>query len=384
MNKQKRIHKQDSFGEAARILSPVLASYTLSDGRQISKHFFTAFRIGREVNCDLRLDLPIVSRQHAEVYFDGGTWCIRDLDSTNGLHIQGKRVRKAGLSGQTAIQLGVDGPVIHFQADTNENEVIAHELDTPTELVERYLDPHGDSTDNEHGIRMRQAFAKVRKRVRRRYLILLSGVLLLLGASIGVVFYQQLRLERMHTLAVDIFYEMREVELQVVKLNKALQERANASETESLREKQQQLEAMRGQYDKFLDQLGLFTSELSQSERLILRMARIFGESELDAPVEFIEEVEKYIKKWTLTDKFESSVQRATAKGYVEIIYREMVAQQLPPQFFYLALKESGLSERAIGPRTRYGIAKGAWQFIPATAKRLWSKDRSAGGSKQV
>lgn len=374
MNKQKKVFKPNSLGEATRIISPIAASYTLSDGRQVSQHFFKAFRIGRQYDCDLCFDSAIVSRQHAEVYFDGGTWRIRDLDSTNGIYILGKQVQQAGLSGQTVVQLGVEGPVIHLQAGTVENEAIDNQLDTPTEFVEHYLDPHGDGSGDEHGIHVRQTFAKIRKRVRRKYLMLLSGVLLLLGAAIGVVVYQQLRLERMQALAVEIFYDMREVELQVVKLNQALQERDNVSETESLREKHKQLEAMRGQYDKFLDQLGIFSSELSQSERLILRMARIFGESELDAPAEFIDEVKRYIKKWTTTQKFKNSVQRAIAKGYVEVIYREMVAQQLPPQFFYLALKESGLSERAVGPRTRYGIAKGAWQFIPDTAQRYGLK----------
>ena len=40
----------------------------------------------------------------------------------------------------------------------------------------------------------------------------------------------------------------------------------------------------------------------------------------------------------------------------------------LPPQFFYLPLQESGFNVKAVGPKTRYGIAKGIWQFIPPTA----------------
>jgi soluble lytic murein transglycosylase-like protein len=40
----------------------------------------------------------------------------------------------------------------------------------------------------------------------------------------------------------------------------------------------------------------------------------------------------------------------------------------LPPQFFYLALQESGFDPYASGPPTVKGIAKGMWQFIPETA----------------
>lgn len=42
----------------------------------------------------------------------------------------------------------------------------------------------------------------------------------------------------------------------------------------------------------------------------------------------------------------------------------------LSPQFFYLALQESDFNLNATGPKTRYGIAKGMWQFIPSTAGR--------------
>ena len=45
-----------------------------------------------------------------------------------------------------------------------------------------------------------------------------------------------------------------------------------------------------------------------------------------------------------------------------------MLKQSMPPQFFYLALQESNFNNKAIGPRTRFGIAKGPWQFIPPTA----------------
>ena len=47
-----------------------------------------------------------------------------------------------------------------------------------------------------------------------------------------------------------------------------------------------------------------------------------------------------------------------------------MLAQSLPPQFFYLALQESDFNALVSGPKTYAGIAKGMWQFIPPTAER--------------
>jgi hypothetical protein len=45
-----------------------------------------------------------------------------------------------------------------------------------------------------------------------------------------------------------------------------------------------------------------------------------------------------------------------------------MLAQGLPPQFFYLALQESNFDIYSVGPKTYKGHAKGMWQFIPETA----------------
>ena len=45
-----------------------------------------------------------------------------------------------------------------------------------------------------------------------------------------------------------------------------------------------------------------------------------------------------------------------------------MLAQGLPPQFFYLALQESNFDIYTVGPKTYKGYAKGMWQFIPETA----------------
>ena len=49
---------------------------------------------------------------------------------------------------------------------------------------------------------------------------------------------------------------------------------------------------------------------------------------------------------------------------------REFQEQNLPPQFFYLAMQESDFDAFTSGPPTYMGIAKGMWQFIPETGKR--------------
>src|SRR5262249_4228867 len=47
--------------------------------------------IGRRDSCDIPLRLPNVSGMHAELSFREGYWYIKDLNSTNGVKINGVR-----------------------------------------------------------------------------------------------------------------------------------------------------------------------------------------------------------------------------------------------------------------------------------------------------
>jgi hypothetical protein len=48
--------------------------------------------IGRSRQCDITLDDPNISREHAEVRPSNGAWFVRDLGSTNGTALNGRRV----------------------------------------------------------------------------------------------------------------------------------------------------------------------------------------------------------------------------------------------------------------------------------------------------
>jgi len=85
-------------------------------------------------------------------------------------------------------------------------------------------------------------------------------------------------------------------------------------------------------------------------------------------PPDFENEVNKYIKKWQSSPRFTRAIQTAKQNGYTATISQEMLAQGLPPQYFYLAMQESNFDAYTTGPLTRKGYAKGMWQFIPETA----------------
>ena len=62
--------------------------------------------IGRSKDCDIRLADPNVSRRHAEVRPDGDGYTVVDLDSTNGIEVDGKRVKELELQDGARFTLG--------------------------------------------------------------------------------------------------------------------------------------------------------------------------------------------------------------------------------------------------------------------------------------
>ena len=63
--------------------------------------------IGRSRDADVVLDDPNVSRRHAEVRPSGGSWIVRDLGSTNGVKVNGRRIQgPQSLKSGDTIELG--------------------------------------------------------------------------------------------------------------------------------------------------------------------------------------------------------------------------------------------------------------------------------------
>jgi hypothetical protein len=62
--------------------------------------------IGRSKDCDIQLGDPNVSRRHAEVRQEGASYWIVDLDSTNGIEVNGRRLKRAKLEDGDRVTLG--------------------------------------------------------------------------------------------------------------------------------------------------------------------------------------------------------------------------------------------------------------------------------------
>ncbi len=64
------------------------------DGREIAEQFTTdEIMVGRHEKCDLRLIDSMVSRNHCLIFRDGKRFLVKDLESSNGTWVNGRRIK---------------------------------------------------------------------------------------------------------------------------------------------------------------------------------------------------------------------------------------------------------------------------------------------------
>src|SRR4051812_45557258 len=62
--------------------------------------------VGRKPECNIRIPVSSVSREHCEVTLDGETLSIRDLGSSNGTYVNRDRVQQATLKAGDLLGIG--------------------------------------------------------------------------------------------------------------------------------------------------------------------------------------------------------------------------------------------------------------------------------------
>lgn len=371
--------------------------------------FSHAFTIGRDDDNDVVVDHEEVSRHHAEVAPDGDGWVLRDLGSTNGTLLGGALVEEAALSGRVTVRLGELGPELVLTVEEARPREVARsrvergsrptrgapasteearatgrrrradsdrapappprrpptpEPDRPrsvTRFLARHFEAGGAERDDDDSALVRAAFERLhRERSRRhRMLVAVVGVVALtLAAAAGHWYLRSRDAER---IALDVFYDMKALELAM------LRDVADAGGRALPPQALARFAEMQRKYDALVASTGALERYSSPVDRLIVEVARRFGECEVDVPPGFVAEVKQFIVQWQQSNALGQLLARAERSGYTAVIADELARHGLPPQFFFLALQESGFDPRAVGPATAFGFAKGMWQFIPST-----------------
>jgi peptidoglycan lytic transglycosylase D len=343
----------------------------LPDGQTL--RFTSPFQIGRERGCNVELRDSQVSRRHAQVSLVNGQWIVRDLQSSNGLFVDGRRVETAPIGDGVAIRLGADGPTVrvepetvarapHDQTDASEDDLEAY--------AQRYFGSEDD--DESAGSRtmmIRKAYQKVQQHQRRTQRLIVAAIAVIAGVASGYALYAHLALSKQTAQAQEIFYAMKQQDVLFSEIERKLAESGNTPGQQQIAVYMAERRRMLNDYDRYV--AGLFDRKLNEKEKLVMRVTRRFGECDAAAPPDYIGEVMRYVEKWRSTGRFAGALKRAQEAGYPARIASAFLAQNLPPEYFYLAMQESSFYPHAIGSPTRWGIAKGMWQFIPETGKRF-------------
>lgn len=363
------------FGDGQTRLTPAPAlRVTVQRGSAGQKEFTFSepFTIGREEPCEIVLQDRSVSRRHAEVYLREGCWWIRDLNSANGTHVDGKPIDRLPLTRPTLIEFGLNGPMLFFEEEEvpGKQATFVKKPSSVTQYVKRYFGQSPTENMGQHTMFLRQAFLRLQKKQKSRYLKVIAGIVLLLIITAGYALVQQKKIREQRQQAIDLFYKNKNVELSIAKLRATLTAEGKIQELREADKGESDLNDLRKGYDQLVEQIGVYKKNIDPDEGLILKVARIFGECELNPPRGFVHEVRRHIKQWQSSKLLANSLARAKENKYEVTIAIELARQKLPPQFFYLALQESSFNPKAVGPRTRLGkYAKGMWMFMPETAK---------------
>src|SRR5271166_2647734 len=81
--------------------------------------------IGRQEECDLRLDHKSVSKMHCVIVKTDGLLLLRDLGSTNGTRVNGQRVRRAALLPNDTLSIANMKYTVKFGAELEKDEAAA-------------------------------------------------------------------------------------------------------------------------------------------------------------------------------------------------------------------------------------------------------------------
>jgi membrane-bound lytic murein transglycosylase D len=353
----------------------VVACVTAADGGQDERAFTAPFMIGSAPECALRIRDAGVEPRHVQVLYDAIGWWIRNLAGPGRAYVNGAPAQFVLLEGEAQVQLGKGGPVVSLKlAEQGASEPDAPAAPAPdrgrelseAEIIQRYIKPIGDAPAGKQTMMFRAAFQRVQKRSSRRYHLVIGAILLVLVSAGGVIAYQRQKLHALQATAERFFYTMKTLELHTAQLEELVLASSAPEKVAALGQSREKLKQMEGEYDAFVRELGAY-GKVSERQRYILRVARRFGECEVNIPGAFVSEVEHYIERWRQNGRLGNALRRAKQHGYGVVITRAFTQAGLPPQYIYLALQESAFDERAVGKPTRYGFAKGMWQFISLT-----------------
>lgn len=397
--------------------------------------FSHQFTVGRSTDNDIVIQNRMVSRHHLQVKQEKGSWWIYDLNSVNGIYVNNKLiVQKSRLSLPALLVLGASRISLRIESTEKKSNIKKqptshsyesgvksfHQADearqnfSKAELKARLLAKTEAENSGDYTRMVRRIIHEDRTVRGRSYQKVIWGLGFLFLLAVVLVAYQQIALSNARTMAIDMFYDIKTLEVSLSQAEIRLEESAEvldltmkvivdekfgvdqerikaeqekiAMEKQRLAQERKKLNNMKARYQQYVEEAKSLKlrlpSDMQYEEELIARVARGFGESELELPDGFVTEVKRYIALWQKTPRMHQAMARLESNNYAPVIFNALDKEGLPLYFMYLPLQESDYDTQAIGPETRFGIAKGAWQFLATTGQEYGLSPGPLAGAK--
>ena len=402
--------------------------------------FASQFTAGRAQDNSIVIPSHSISRHHIEVKQENDDWWLYDLNSRNGTYIHDKLVEhRAKIDFPALVALGTSGIRLAIQLRQHGTQAVTDNAkrtedfarssasspqaqhpqstrDLSPERIKARLLAEAEAEDaGEYTQMVRRLIREDRTSRGRSYKKVIWSLTALFCLAAGLVTYQQIALSNARSLAIDMFYDIKTLEvslsqadIRVDESTQALDRTMKAIADEKLRVQRDQIKAeqeklaaekkrlmqemdklkrMKAKYQQYVNEANSlrfsFPTAAHYEEELITRVARGFGESELELPKDFVTEVRKYVKYWQNSSRMEQGMNSLEKNNYAPTVISALEKQGLPLHFIYLPLQESNYDNQAIGPETRFGIAKGAWQFLATTAQEYGLSPGPLAGTRE-
>ncbi|EXI65077.1 MAG: Membrane-bound lytic murein transglycosylase D precursor [Candidatus Accumulibacter sp. SK-11] len=385
-----------------------------ADGQQTATFVLVEdFRVGRASDNTIVINNGGVSRHHLAVRKDDGRWRICNLGSANGVYIDDRLIEhEAELSLPARVSLGPSGIWLQITRIPQEKAVATPVAQSgpalqqrrnlaPEDIKARLLAENEAEDSGDYTRIVRRIIHEDRVIRKRSYKKVIWVLGILFSLSLSMAAYQQIALANTRQLALEMFYDIKTLEVSLSQADIKLEESADTldkamaaitnerlrvvddqlkaerekitAERKRMLQEREKLAAMKGKYRQYVEEANSlrlrFPTAKRYEEELIARVASELGESELELPDDFVAEVRKYIQYWQGSARMQKAMDNIEKNNYLPVVTGALKKHGLPLYFIYLPLQESNYDTQAIGPQTRFGIAKGAWQLLATTAQ---------------
>jgi general secretion pathway protein A len=133
-------------GERRVVLGRILVGF---NGQTIAERELTPgrFIIGRTPDNDLQIDSKYISRHHAQIVSSMHSSFVEDLNSTNGIYVRAKRVRRRLLNDGDVVHIG-QHEIMYFDERASRRNAHVETADDVDALLKREIDEEENEEDD--------------------------------------------------------------------------------------------------------------------------------------------------------------------------------------------------------------------------------------------